>query len=347
MFCQAIKKTMVILLLATHSHWAATLPAALQTTRMQYIMRKAARAARSSLSVLIEGEQGTGKKTLARFIHNNSPRRSKPFIEVDCSTIQSDIRDVLIGKLTDTSKSSRSSAKTPSLLSCSLLLENIHFLPEDDQKSLVLLLNNDITPAKKKMNQHDIRVLATTQTNLFAMVQKDRFNADLFYRLDIMSLSLPPLRERQDDIPIIAEDFLHRFAEHYGKTLETIDPDALEVLQDYSWPGNLEELKTVMSEAVSHTTRNRITAQDIAKAACEFGAFTRPSSTSGTSQLTTLELFDSSGDLRPLIDLEAEIIRFALDHYNSHISEVSRRLGIGRSTLYRKIKEHCLETAIH
>ena len=341
------KKQMVILLLSKNSRWHTFLPVALQTSQMHYIIRKAARASRSVLPVLIEGEKGTGKKTLAYAIHDNSPRKSKPFIEIDCSVPYEEIRGILLGQSPNLDKTDRKRGKIVQAHTGSLLFENIHMLPEEGQKTLLRVMSNELNSSEGKKREYDVRILATSQVKLFDLVQKGLFNADLFYRLDIQSLSLPSLRDRKDDIIVIAQDFLHRYSEQTKKTIEKLDLDAVEVLHDYSWPGNLSELKTVIHEAARHCMRESISAQDIARAACEVGAFIRASSSSQTSSLTTVELFDPMGDLRPLIDLEAEIIRFALDHYNSQISEVSRRLGIGRSTLYRKMKEHYPEDAIH
>ncbi|MDR1828684.1 MAG: sigma 54-interacting transcriptional regulator [Methylobacteriaceae bacterium] len=309
---------------------------------MQYLMRKAARASRSGLALLIEGEDSTGKKTLAHAIHNNGPRKNKAFIEVDCSQARDTIDDVLFGP-TQAPAKSQSANKISAANGGTLFLEHVDALPADSQRKLLHLIETGEVEQKRRTYKYDVRVITASGANLQELVQKGIFLEELLYRLNIMILSVPPLRERKDDLPVLIGDFLQRFSEQFHKPVTGITPQAVDVLRRHTWPGNLEELKTVLQEAVRFTENDEITPEDFALAAFGEGAFVRETRDSRSAVLSSLDLFDHLGELRPLEDLEAEIIRFALEHYDSRISEVSRRLGIGRSTLYRKMKEHGLE----
>lgn len=343
---------MVILLFTHYFQWGTEIPCALQTPHMQQLMKKAARALRSPHAILIEGEASTGKKTLGRILHANGSRKNKPFIEVDCAFSPNSICEILFGSLQHSSKKTPP-CKIASANGGSIFLENIDALPLNAQKKLLRLVEIGELEQGGRIRRFDVRIIASTCVDLLEKVRTGEFLEDLFYRLNVMILSVPPLRARKEDIPVISHDLLEHYAHQNGRDICTIDTDALSVLQQHEWPENLEELKTVIFAAAHHCQTKQITASDIVRAAFFDGAFTRHYSSthhhssrdSNQPELTTVDLFDPMGELRPLIDLEEEIIRFALDHYNSRISEVSRRLGIGRSTLYRKMKEHGLEEA--
>lgn len=341
----------VILLHNQNTRWKTQLPCSFKTNRMQLLVRKAARAARSNLALLIEGEVSTGKKTLARLIHAHSSRKNKPFINFDCSFPEATLNEVLFGVTADNGKILSNHYRFSQVNTGTLYLENIDKLPLNAQLKLVSFIEKGEVLHGKRTRKYDIRIIASTSANLLEKVREGLFSEDLFYRLNIMILSLPPLRERIEDIPVVAEDILCEISSKSDENTITIQNEAQVILKQHQWPKNLLELKTVLKDALAFCNGSEITAVDVARAAFAHkidsdkttSVYYNNQEADFSSAHLKIDLTDSLGELRPFVDLEADIIRHALDHYNAKVSEVSQRLGIGRSTLYRKMKEHGLE----
>jgi DNA-binding NtrC family response regulator len=342
-----------------------------RSPQMQSVMRTAEKAAASSIPVLIEGESGVGKELIARAIHGSSERRAKPFVAVNCGAIPENlVESILFGheKGAFTGATERHVGKFAEADGGVLFLDEIGELPPAAQvKLLRAIQENEIEPvgARKPM-KIDVRLISATNRNLMAAVRGGRFREDLFYRLHVFPITVPPLRERTEDIPDLLRHFLARFGAEEGKRIQFVSAEALALLHNHSWPGNVRQLENTVFRAVVLAEGDSLGLEEFPQLAAQAigpadgdAAAQSPSITAdmvvepgvadwgtaaaGRTQYGTLPLFDREGHIRSLEALEAEVIRFAIQHYRSQMSEVARRLHIGRSTLYRKLENLGLE----
>jgi DNA-binding NtrC family response regulator len=344
---------------------------------MQAVIHAAEKAAASTIPVLIEGQSGVGKELFARAIHGSGERRTKPFVTVNCGAIPDNlVESILFGheKGAFTGATERHSGKFLEATSGTLFLDEVGELPLSAQvKLLRALQEGEIEPVGgRKPVKVDVRLVSATNRNLVADVKAGRFREDLFYRLHVYPIAVPPLAERAEDIVELARHFLVRFGAEEGKRIKRISGPALSLLTAYRWPGNVRQLENAIFRAVvlaegdeigpdefpqivSSLCRTR-DAPEIAPAHAHVGveldhadAIVESPSTDGRAQPSStapradlpgphlISLLDARGTIRPLEELEAEAIRFAIAHYQGQMSEVARRLRIGRSTLYRKL----------
>jgi len=330
---------------------------------MSRVTRLAERAAKSSVPVLIEGEQGTGKEMLARAIQGSGDRRAKPFVVVRCGAIAEPlIEATLFGREKGATGSDRQTGKIAEAHGGTLFLDDVGELPLLVQEKLLrVILDGEVMQAgARKASRVDLRVIATTRVSLLDLVKRGRFREDLYYRLNVLPITVPPLRARREDIGELASLFMARFAAEDGKRLRRICAEALALLARYDWPGNVRQLENAVLRAVALAETDELTVAEFPQIAAQVEGFDiriPPAPAVPEPHLQpvrevvrveirdpyAISLVEASGDMRRLDDLEAEIIRFALAHYRGHMSEVSRRLGIGRSTLYRKLKDLGLE----
>jgi len=232
--------------------------------------------------------------------------------------------------------------------------------PAAQVKLLRAIQENEVEPVgARKPVKVDVRIISATNRDLIADVMQGRFREDLFYRLHVFPISVPALAERAEDIPELARHFLARFAAEEGKRVSGIDAEALALLSAYRWPGNVRQLENAVFRAVVLAERGEIGVQEfpqIAQAAQSLpapreimpsldapGLAAPPAAESALpepapgTRYANLALIDATGEARPLEQIESEVIRFAITHYRGQMSEVARRLQIGRSTLYRKL----------
>jgi DNA-binding NtrC family response regulator len=332
---------------------------------MTRVIRLAERAARSTIPVLIEGESGVGKEVLARAIQGSSERKGKPFVTVNCGAIPENlVESILFGheKGAFTGATERHVGKFVEASGGTLFLDEIGELPLDAQvKLLRAIQEGEVDPVGgKKSVRVDIRLISATNKSLLDLVKEGRFREDLYYRLNVFPMTLPPLRARREDIPDLARSFLARFAAEEGKRIRGFSAEALSLLVRYDWPGNVRQLENAVFRAVVLADGDELTLAEFPQIAAQVDGFdvrippVPVFAEGGPAPIReivrvevrdphSLGLVDESGEVRKLEALEAEIIRFALQHYRGHMSAVSRRLGIGRSTLYRKLKELGLE----
>jgi DNA-binding NtrC family response regulator len=314
----------------------------------------AAKAARNRLPILIIGEAGTGKETFARAIHAASLRARGPMIQVDCKAVAANIVDsTLFGHVAGAFPGAFSE-KVGAIVQAdggTLLLDEIGELPAETQAALDrVLATGEVRPVGcNGSNSVDVRLIATSSRTL-----PDGFDARLAERITATSVTLPPLRDRASDIPTLARHLLGRMAEHRGLRPLSIGNDALAVLMRYGWPGNVRQLTGVLFRAALQCDGTSLTADHFPHIAIQsrFSGrrsdrapdITKPSADAALAgpQLT---LYRPDGHLRSMEELEADIIRLAIGHYRGRMTEVARRLGIGRSTLYRKLGELGIDTA--
>ena len=326
---------------------------------MSAVINQAQKAAASTIPVLIEGESGVGKELIARAIHGSGDRRAKPFVAVNCGAIPDNlVESILFGheRGAFTGATEKHVGKFAEAHGGTLFLDEVGELPPAAQvKLLRALQEGEIEPVGARRSLPvDVRVISATNRNLLADVKSGRFREDLFYRLHVFPVSIPPLRQRSEDIPDLVRHFLARFCAEEGKTIKTVSGDAMSLLRSFRWPGNVRQLENAVFRAVVLADGDEIGLR-------EFPQFAGRDADSGASASLVPDdghhhaaedlviearpafhpdyLALLQGDhLRPLDELEADIIRYAIAHYRGQMSEVARRLRIGRSTLYRKLE---------
>jgi DNA-binding NtrC family response regulator len=343
-----------------------------RSPRMQAVLRTAEKAATSAIPVLIEGESGVGKELVARAIHGSSERSAKPFVAVNCGAIPDNlVESILFGheKGAFTGATERHTGKFVEASGGTLFLDEVGELPLSAQvKLLRAIQEGEVEPVgARKPVKVDVRLVSATNRNLTEDVKQGRFREDLFYRLHVFPIAIPPLRQRPEDVPDLVRHFLARFAAEEGKRIRSVSTDAVALLRAFAWPGNVRQLENAVFRAVVLAESDEIGAQEfpqIASLAARMPAVdtTSPPSIAPhdigadeapitiepgissvgpmPSEPATGKLFllDAAGEVRPLADIETEAIRFAIAHYRGQMSEVARKLRIGRSTLYRKLE---------
>ncbi len=333
---------------------------------MQPVLKAAEKAAASVIPVLIEGESGVGKELVARAIHGSGARRAKPFVAVNCGALPENlVESILFGheKGAFTGATEKHTGKFVEADGGTLFLDEVGELPGPAQvKLLRALQEGEVEPVGgRKSVKVDVRIVSATNRDLIADVKAGRFREDLFYRLHVFPISVPPLRTRRDDIPELARHFLTRIAAEEGKRVRGISAQAMALLAAYRWPGNVRQLENAVFRAVVLTDGDEIGVDEFPQIASQVSsdalavaaldravsgdggvmAGTRPSGRAAAHHShppIRLPLTDPQGDVRPLDDIERDTIRFAISHYRGQMSEVARRLRIGRSTLYRKLE---------
>jgi len=330
---------------------------------MTGVLRTAQKAAASSIPVLIEGESGVGKELFARAIHGSSERKAKPFVAVNCGAIPDNlVESILFGheKGAFTGATERHAGKFLEAHGGTLFLDEVGELPLAAQVKLLRALQEGTVEAVggRKPVKVDVRIVSATNRKLLDLVKAGQFREDLFYRLHVLPLTIPPLRQRREDIPHLLRHFLARFCAEENRPISAISGEAMAHLAQLDWPGNIRQLENAVYRAVVMSEGDQLGLTDFAQASTHAPAIsqhaeplvvapsTAPSMISGNEipiaplpGAGTLAMLTSTGEVRPLEDLENEIIRFAISHYRGQMSEVARRLKIGRSTLYRKLDE--------
>lgn len=305
----------------------------------------AAKAARARVPVLIEGESGVGKEVVADAIHAASPRARKPLVSINCGAIPANlVESELFGheKGAFTGAFERKVGRFIDADTGTLFLDEVGEMPLDAQvKLLRVLQSGEIQPIGARHSREvDVRVIAATNKSLLAEVEAGRFREDLYYRLNVVQVSIPPLRERAGDIPALARHLLGRIALQPGLRELGITDDALALLGGYDWPGNVRQLQNALFRAAVLCDGEGLTRADFPQIAQL--AAGRPGNEGSAPQgfaHSGVTLFRPDGHLRTLDEIEADVIRLAIGHYRGRMTEVARRLGIGRSTLYRKLGE--------
>ena len=340
---------------------------------MERVIRLAERSAKSNIPVLIEGESGVGKEVLARAIQGSGDRRGKAFVTVNCGAIPENlVESTLFGheKGAFTGATEKHVGKFVEASGGTLFLDEIGELPLDAQvKLLRALQEGEVDPVGgKRAVRVDIRLISATNRSLLDLVKQGKFREDLYYRLNVFPMTLPPLRARREDIPDLVRSFCARFAAEEGKRLRGITAEAMALLSRYPWPGNVRQLENALFRAVVLADGDELTVAEFPQIAAQVEGFdvripplpTQAALPAGglepVREIVRVEVRDphamslvveDTGDMKTMEAVEAEVIRFALQFYRGRMSEVSRRLGIGRSTLYRKLKELGLDDEEH
>ena len=334
---------------------------------MQRVVSLARKAAGSNIPVLIEGESGVGKEMIARVIQGSGERRARPFVTVNCGAIPDNlVESILFGheKGSFTGATEKHAGKFVEAHTGTLFLDEIGDLPLDVQvKLLRAVQEGEVDPVGGRATvKVDIRLISATHRDLIDLVRQGRFREDLFYRLNVFPIMVPPLRERREDIAHLVRHFIGRIARETGSGVRSITPQALAMLQAYDWPGNIRQLENAIFRATVLCEGDALTIEEFPqiKAQVEGLVFVQPAApndapapppvrqmpadeTQAVPERGQINALDAHGDVRSLADIEREAIEFAIMHYRGQMSEVARRLGMGRSTLYRKLKEYGID----
>ena len=328
---------------------------------MQMVKQLGARAARSSIPVLITGESGVGKEVIARALHGASDRAGKPFVAVNCGALPANlVESILFGheKGSFTGATDKHAGKFMEANGGTLFLDEIGELPLDMQvKLLRALQEGEIDPVgSKRAVKVDVRIVSATNRDLSTAVAEGRFREDLFYRLNVFPIEAPSLRDRREDIPALIDHFIGRFNVEEGKRIAGASPETLSLLSAFDWPGNVRQLENTIYRAIVLADAPFLQPHDfpaISGVAMPLEPVEAQTSAAimNYADLPPLpdqpiKILDDRGHLRTLEDIERDLIQHAIEVYAGHMSEIARRLGIGRSTLYRKVREQGLEGAL-
>ncbi|MFT4091354.1 MAG: sigma-54 dependent transcriptional regulator [Asticcacaulis sp.] len=325
---------------------------------MMMVRRLGERAAKSNIPVLILGESGVGKELIARAIQGSSERSGKPFVAVNCGALPENlVESILFGheKGSFTGASDKHLGKFQEASGGTLFLDEIGELPLDMQvKLLRALQEGEIDPVgSKRPVKVDVRIISATNRNLAEQVEAGRFREDLFYRLNVFPIEAPSLKERREDIPALIDHFIRRFNVEEGKRVVGVTPEAMQQLSAYDWPGNVRQLENTVYRAMILADSPYLqpfdfpaisgVSQPLQVVATEPKAVSEQREAVMHLEDQPVRILDQAGHLRKLEDIERDLIEHAIGVYAGHMSEVARRLGIGRSTLYRKVRDCGLE----
>ncbi|RJP17083.1 MAG: sigma-54-dependent Fis family transcriptional regulator [Candidatus Abyssobacteria bacterium SURF_5] len=316
--------------------------------KMQDVYKKIGRVADKDATVLIQGESGTGKEMVARAIHYNSRRSSRPFVPVNCVAIPENLLESeMFGHIKGafTGATSNRTGKFVQAQGGTLFLDEVSDISLDLQgKLLRVLQEHEVEPVGGHGTlKVDVRVVAATNRNLDIELAEGRFREDLYYRLNVVPIKLPPLRERKEDIPELAAYFIQRFADEMNTEPRVIDPAALELLEAYSWPGNVRELENLIKRIMVMQIEQTITTEHIALALPAGGQ--KPAAESGASwsDLVERELLSLSSEIaiydQLLERLEKPLIQKILARCRGNQLRAAEMLGINRNTLHKKMKK--------
>ncbi|MES2725095.1 MAG: sigma-54 dependent transcriptional regulator [Pseudomonadota bacterium] len=332
---------------------------------MTMIKRMGERAAKSSIPILITGESGVGKEVIARAVHGSSDRAGKPFVAVNCGAIPENlIESILFGheKGSFTGATDKHLGKFQEANGGTLFLDEVGELPLDMQVKLLRVLQEGEVDAigSKRSLKVDVRIVSATNRDPAQAVKDGLFREDLFYRLNVFPIEAPALRERREDIPALVEHFIRRFNIEEGKSVTGASAETLAFLTAFDWPGNVRQLENAVYRAIVLADSPYLQPYDfpaisgvaapppeaVSPAALMAAPAVLPTAQQLMAEMPTdapVRILDGRGHLRTLEEIERDLIQLAIEIYAGHMSEVARRLGIGRSTLYRKVREQGLE----
>ncbi len=293
------------------------------------IVRVGQKAASSDIPVLLTGETGTGKEVFARAIHGESRRIGKPFVAVNCGAIPEQlVESILFGheKGAFTGAVAKSMGSFREADGGTIFLDEVGDLPLGAQvKLLRVLQQKEVVPVGAAQPVRvNVRIVSATNRDLEADIQAGRFRDDLYFRLNVLPIHFPSLRERRGDIPALAYHFIERIAANEGRAMRDISPRAMEMLRNRNWPGNVRELENALHRAMIMTDNTSLDIEDFSALPMLAIPAARSSSLSGAP--------------RPLAEVEREAIQNALNYFQGNVTQAAKALGIAKSTLYRKLE---------
>jgi DNA-binding NtrC family response regulator len=308
---------------------------------MRRVFETIEKVAETDLTVLIRGESGTGKELVAQALHQRSARRERPFVAVNCAAISRElVESELFGheKGAFTGADARRKGRFESASGGTIFLDEIGDMAPETQAKVLRVLQErrfERVGASAPVDV-DVRVLAATHRDLEAEVRRGRFREDLYYRLKVVEIDLPPLRERPEDVPALVDRFLGDLAERLGRPRKAIRPDALARLAGCAWPGNVRELRNVVEQAAVLAQGDAIEEADLHLPGAEAG---------GAGDAPALDLSFAEAKRRLVLDFERRYLLAALRQHGGNISRAAAAIGMVRQSLQQKIRELGLRDA--
>lgn len=331
-----------------------------QAPSMQRVLAIARQVAPAAASVLLTGENGTGKSMIAQQIHHWSDRRDGPLVVLNMGSIpeqlfESEMFGHVKGAFTDARESRPGRFELAH--KGTLFLDEIGNLPAPQQAKLLRVLETGSFErvGASRTQQVDVRVVAATNANLLEMVEDGRFRRDLYFRMNTVEIKIPPLRQRREDVLLLAQRFLRRECQRYGKTGISLGESARQLLMDYTWPGNVRELAHVVERAVLLCLGQEIQAADLGLNHVAAQEPASPGAGSATNQTVVAQTSvrpaaasqpageDDDGEIIPLAELEEGMIKRALRRYGANVQLAADALGLSRSALYRRLEKYGIE----
>lgn len=304
------------------------------------------KAAQSTANILILGESGTGKELLAQSIHNASDRASGPFVAVNCGSIpktliESELFGYESGSFTG-AKREGNPGKFELANGGTLFLDEIGDMPLELQSSLLRVLQNHevIRLGGKYAKYVDVKIIAATNVNLAEAVRNGHFRQDLYYRLNVISIQIPPLRQRQSDIPLLVDYFINTYSRSLHKQPPQVSPDVRAALQNYAWPGNIRELENVIERTVNLLQDSTLTLSDLPTEVS--GTAARTSSEPAPAPVITSTASEQPAPISPEIQ-ERNTILAAVIREKGHVKSVAESLNLPTHALYRKLQKYCID----
>ena len=321
-----------------------------QNEEMKKLLKFAESVAFSKSTVLIMGETGTGKELFARYIHQCSPRADKPFMAVNCAALPEGLLESeLFGheKGSFTGATENKEGKFQLAHQSSLLLDEVTEMSLPLQAKLLRVLQEhevDKVGGRAPIPV-DVRVIATTNRDIRRRIQDQEFREDLYYRLNVFPIHVPPLKDRKDDIAALTDRFISNYASSEGKAVRAISDEGLELLVSYDWPGNVRQLENAIFRGVVLCDGDVLNIGDFPHIAQAQGVASPQSGQVAVAELPADVILTSNEDGRgrELKEIESDAIRLGLERCKGQMSEAARQLGIGRSTLYRKVRQYGLD----
>jgi two-component system response regulator HydG len=307
-----------------------------QSPQMQRVFQIVRQVSGTNATVLITGESGTGKELVARAVHNGSPRKDGNYVAVNCAALSEGlIESELFGHVKGAFTGAVASKEGRIVYADggTLFLDEVGDMPLETQAKLLRVIETrEVLPVGGNASRKvDIRLVAATNRDLRSLVRQGKFREDLLFRLQVVTIELPPLRERAGDVPLLVDHFLHQLARQHGRAVRGIAPDARAALQRHPWPGNVRELRNALETMVLLARGDALGLEDVPESIQEGARKAAPSG--GALQLAG----------RSLSEVEMELIRANLALVGGNRAKAAKVMGIGERTLYRKIKEYGLE----
>ncbi|TDI89875.1 MAG: sigma-54-dependent Fis family transcriptional regulator [Caldithrix sp.] len=308
---------------------------------MQEVFRSLERVIETNVTVSIQGESGTGKELLARSIHFNGRRKQKPFVAVNCAAIpESLLESEFFGheKGAFTGAIARRVGKFEQADGGTIFLDEIGDMPYSTQVKILRVLQERRFQrvGGTETVEVDVRVISATNKNLEEEMKQGNFREDLYYRINVYPIFVPPLRRRREDIPALAAFFLEKFNKEYRRKIKAILPQTLDYLMNYEWPGNVRELENILERSFLHASDGVLAAEHLPITITSL----KEDWHQDDSFIDLKKVVSLTKQITPMKDLEKEVLQQALKLTNYNMSSAALELGIGRTTLYRKIEKY-------
>ncbi len=315
------------------------------SARMRQVLKMLEHVVDSKVTVLVHGESGTGKEVVARAIHHNGPRRAEPFVAINCAGIPDTLLESeLFGyeKGAFTGAVGRKQGRFELADRGTIFLDEIGEMnPALQSKILRVIQERQFERlGGTKSISVDVRIISATNRDLIEEVERGRFREDLFYRLGVFQITLPPLREREGDVELLTDHFIQHYAEEENKPIRFITKEARDIIRNHRFPGNVRQLQNVISHAVVVCTSDTIDAQDLPTTFIDESNKATMTERAGPAPYDRmLALLRRPDQIPPLQELEKAVIRRALEVCQGNVVEVAKRLGVSRATIYRRKRQ--------